>query len=482
MRNYKISATSYYNLSRCHRRVYLDLYGNPEERGEHSDFLQLLWEKGIQIEKEILEKIKKDRTVDEVVGYPSQDTFSETIKLMSTGSPLIYQGVLIDEDKIGRPDLLERIEGNSKFGTYQYIPCDIKSGRATEGKDGEDIKAHYADQILFYGNLLEKIQGIKPTIGKLIDIEGVETNFQLEEYDPDYKQNTLIINSIAYDKKEPELQISGTCKECIWCDHCLKLANEKRDPTLLFKLGKQKYALRDRGIRTIEDLSQINIAEFLLPQNKIPRAGEKTLHQWKRRALVWIDNKPVLHNRSSFRSTTREIYYDIEDDPSVDNVYLHGIIEVKNGKKDNYKNFCAWDKCEEEKAARLMWEYIDSLSDNDVIYHYGSYEKTKLKRLKEKYNLSESALEKFDRLRIDLYRELEKSSDWPTYSYGIKSIAKILNFKWTAEDASGANSIVWYNDYRKNPESRKDLLDKISTYNKEDCEAMIVVKNWLSKA
>ena len=481
MRNYKISATSYYNLSRCHRRVYLDLYGNPEERGEYSDFLQLLWEKGIQIEKEILEKIKRNRAVDEVTGYPDQNTFSETIKLMSAGSPLIYQGVLIDEDKVGRPDLLERVEGSSKFGTYHYIPCDIKSGRATEKKDGEDIKAHYADQVLFYGNLLEKIQGIKPTIGKLIDIEGVETNFRLEEYDPDYKQNTLIINSIAYDKKEPELQIGGTCKECVWCNHCLKLAKEKRDPTLLFKLGKQKFALRDRGIRTIEDVSQINIAEFLLPQNKIPRAGEKTLNQWKRRALVWIDNKPVLRNRPSFKAANREIYYDIEDDPSIDNVYLHGIIEIKNGKKDSYMNFCAWDRYEEEKAARLMWEYIESLSDDDVIYHYGSYEKTKLKRLKEKYNLPEGPLEKFDRLRVDLYREIEKSSDWPAYSYGIKSIAKILNFKWTTEDASGANSIVWYNDYRKNPESRKDLLDKISTYNKEDCEAMIVVKNWLSK-
>ncbi len=92
----------------------------------------------------------------------------------------------------------------------------------------------------------------------------------------------------------------------------------------------------------------------------------------------------VNHNKPSFRSASREIYYDIEDDPSIDNVYLHGIIEVKNGKKDAYRSFCAWDRCEEEKAARLMWEYIESLSDDDVIYHYGSYEKTKLKGLKEK--------------------------------------------------------------------------------------------------
>ena len=99
----------------------------------------------------------------------------------------------------------------------------------------------------------------------------------------------------------------------------------------------------------------------------------------------------------------------------------------------------------------------------------------------EKYNLPISTLEKFDRLRVDLYREIERNSDWPTYSYGIKSVAKILNFEWSAEDASGANSIVWYNDYKKNPDNGKDLVQKILTYNKEDCEAMVVVKKWLAQ-
>ena len=477
---YKVSASSFYNLSKCHRRVYLDLYGNPEEKGEYSDFLQLLWEKGVQIEQEIIDKIRKGKDIVSVRGLASQDTFEETIKLMKAGVPLIYQGVLIKGDHIGRPDILEKIDEASDFGSYCYIPCDIKSGRATVDKESDDVKEHYANQILFYIELLEAIQGKKPIIGKIIDIEGMETSFMASDYEADYQGNKAIIESIVYNKKEPEPLIGGGCRDCVWSASCLKWAVSKRDPTLLFKLGKQKYGLREKGIRTIEDLTKINITDFLTAKNKIYRVGEKTLQQWKRRASVWINNTPVVHTKPTLKNAKKEIYYDIEDDPSIDHVYLHGFITVENGKKGKYESIVAPDRKDEEGAAKKLWEYIESLSEDDVIYHYGSYEKTKANRLKEKYGLSESVMEKFDKLRVDLYRVLESSSDWPTSSYGIKSIAKHLGFKWTAEDASGANSIAWYNDYRKDPEHNKELLQKILTYNEEDCEAMIIVKEWLA--
>src|SRR3989338_6568208 len=106
--DYRISASSFYNLSKCHRRVYLDLYGNPDEKGEYSDFVQMLWERGVRIEREIIEKIRKERDIVSVDGPASEDLFAQTLKLMKEGAPLIYQGVLINKDHIGRPDLLEK--------------------------------------------------------------------------------------------------------------------------------------------------------------------------------------------------------------------------------------------------------------------------------------------------------------------------------------------------------------------------------------
>lgn len=476
---YKISATSFYNISKCKRRIYMDLYGDQKEKGEYSDFLQLLWEKGVRIEREIIGKVFKDKEIVNVEGKADEDTFNQTIELMKSGASYIYQGVLISGDWIGRPDILEKIQGSSKFGGYYYIPCDIKSGRATTEKDGDSVKKHYANQVLFYAELLEKIQGTKPKEGKILDIDGEETTFSIAEYDDNYLEDKEIVEAIVYQKKEPEPIIGGVCKECVWDNVCLKIAVEKQDPSLLFKLGKQKYGLREKGIHTIQDLSKINVKEFH-KANKIKRVGEKSLQQWYRRANVWISQKPIIHTNPELRKAKREIYYDIEDDPSIDHVYLHGFVVVENGNRQDYMSLLAPNREDEEKIARKLWDYISNLTEDDVIYHYGSYEKTKANRLKEKYNLDDTIIEKFDRLRIDLYRIIERSSDWPVSSYGIKSIAKQLGFHWTSEDASGANSIAWYTDYQKDPENNKEFLEKILTYNEEDCEAMIIVKDWLN--
>lgn len=477
--SFRVSASSFYNLSKCHRRVYLDLYGNPDEKGEYSDFVQMLWERGVRIEREIIEKIRNERSLVSVEGAAGEELFAQTLKLMKDGTPLIYQGVLINQDHIGRPDLLEKQDGKSKFGNYLYIPCDIKSGRATTDKDGGDVKKHYANQVLFYCELLEAIQGVKPDVGKIIDIAGQETIFSVNEYEAEYQESKTVLGGIVYDKKEPEPIIGGICKECVWSAPCLKLANGRQDPTLLFKVGKQKYQLRDNGVCNIDDLCGIDVAEFSVPPKKMYRVGPATLEQWKRRANVWKARKPVVHKKPDFKIAKKEVYYDIEDDPSTDHVYLHGFIEVVNEIRGEYKNFFVVDRQDEEKAAKDFWRYINSLSEEDVVYHYGSYEKTKANRLREKYDLPEATLEKFDRLRVDLYRVVEQCSDWPLSSYGVKSIAKHLGFKWTSEDASGANSIAWFQEYQSNP-ANKELLQKILTYNREDCEAMIVVKNYLA--
>ena len=62
---------------------------------------------------------------------------------------------------------------------------------------------------------------------------------------------------------------------------------------------------------------------------------------------------------------------------------------------------------------------------------------------------------------------------FPTYSNGLKDIAKYLGFSWTESDASGLQSIVWrakwetsYDDSWKN---------KLLTYNLEDCIALKIV-------
>lgn len=456
----------------------MDEHWDISQRGEESDFARMLWEKGVQIEEEIIKKIKEEVPFESIEGPASQDLFEATLELMKKGVDLIYQGVLIHEDKIGRPDLLEKVPGESLFGDFYYLPSDIKSGRATIREESSQIKKHYANQMVFYCELLEKIQGVRPPQARIIDIAGDVTEFDIAEYEQVYSDSNELVNAIVYHKKEVQPIISATCKQCVWHDPCYKWAKERNDPTLLFYLGAKVDDFKRRGVCTIADVKDINVADFS-GKNKIKGVGDKTLLQLKRRAEVFLDGKPIIFEKPQLRVSPLEVYYDIEDDPSIDHIYLHGFIEVKNGKKSDYTYFLAPDRQNEKEAALQFWNYIEKLPDHAVIYHYGNYEKTKANLLMKKYELDPAILEKFDRLRIDLYEAVKKCSDWPLTSYGIKPIAKFLGFNWNAEDAGGANSIAWYSEYRRDPQNKQNLLNKILTYNKDDCEATIVVKEWL---
>jgi uncharacterized protein len=99
-----------------------------------------------------------------------------------------------------------------------------------------------------------------------------------------------------------------------------------------------------------------------------------------------------------------------------------------------------------------------------------------------KYDLDETVFARYVKREYDLYTELVvKYSDWPTYSYGIKQIARVIGFAWRDPDPGGANSIAWYNAYLADP-AREDLLRRLLEYNEDDCRAMLAVKRYFERA
>jgi len=143
--------------------------------------------------------------------------------------------------------------------------------------------------------------------------------------------------------------------------------------------------------------------------------------------------------------------------------------------------FLARHPGEEEQVVREFWKFLEE-ADDAVFYVYSAKERTTLKHLMERYSLDESVFERYVKQEYDLCAKLVvEYSDWPTYSYGIKRIAKLIGFEWRDPDPSGANSIVWYNEYLRDP-SREDILQRILEYNEDDCRAMIVVKECFSES
>ncbi|MFY4730346.1 TM0106 family RecB-like putative nuclease, partial [Nitrospira sp. BLG_2] len=209
----------------------------------------------------------------------------------------------------------------------------------------------------------------------------------------------------------------------------------------------------------------------------IPRMSEQSLARMKNRALVRLAGKPEIRQGYAFPQAAREIYFDIEDDPTRGLVYLFGMVIKDGSGEPRFTYFVAKSQEEEEPTVRAFWEFLGA-GRGDVYYVYSHKERTTLRMLKDRYGLDEAVFEKYKASEFDLYQKLVvEYSDWPTYSYGIKQIAKLLGFKWRDPDPSGANSIAWYNEYLKNP-SNQAALQRIIKYNEDDCRAMVAVKEY----
>jgi len=486
----KIIATDFYNYRKCKFLPYIEKHGDQRKKVEVSRFVRLLWERGLQHEDKIIEEIigKDGRTFARIKKTEpvNKRTFEKTIALMKRGIDYIYQGVLLSDNYAGRPDLLEKVKGSSKFGNYYYIPVDIKSGKGYRGdsfKEGKP-KISYKLQLTFYVLLLSQIQEYKPSFGKIINIDKEELKYKISTKEKRFQKVLDEIEQMTQGKKLYEPAIGGKCSLCPWQDHCFKWAKERQDLSLLFSLGTLKYGMQDYGVKKIDDILDKPLDKWLDELEEIKdkgyfyRISKKKFKKIYKRAEVFKEGKERIYSKLNFPETSKEIHFDIEDDPTQDVVYLFGFwIRDFDKNQEYYKYIMADNLEEEEEVTRKLWDFLKK-NQGTPIYHYSHHEISTLKRLQEKYDLDKSVIDQLEEDSVDLYRKVKRHSDWPLYSYGLKAICKYIGFSWSAADAGGANSIEWFSQFLKGD---KKMKEKILKYNTEDCQATAYLKDYLVK-
>ena len=122
-----------------------------------------------------------------------------------------------------------------------------------------------------------------------------------------------------------------------------------------------------------------------------------------------------------------------------------------------------------------IWnQFLDLLGavENPLLFHYGSYETTFLKRMRLRYGVpSENkvgarAVERPTNLLSVIFAKVY----FPTHSNSLKEIARFLNFNWSEAEASGSTAIAWRQQWERS--GCHALMQKLITYNAEDCEAL----------
>ena len=172
-----------------------------------------------------------------------------------------------------------------------------------------------------------------------------------------------------------------------------------------------------------------------------------------RERKIHIAGKPELHLKQT------PVYLDVEGVPDRDFYYLIGL-RIKDGDSYVQHSFWANDVAEEKKIWVAFLRTLAKI-ENPQLIHYGSYETIFLKRMKERYNEAVKNPAFLDQLIVDavnLLSVIYAQTYFPTYSNGLKDIARYLGFQWSDSNASGLHSLVWRSEWESSGPSLKQRL------------------------
>jgi predicted RecB family nuclease len=484
-----VTAAMLYNLVACPHRVTMDLYADAVERDSPNAFVELLWERGSLYEKEVIDGLSSPFfDISRFAGVEKEKLTSEA---MERGELLIYGGRIGFEGLLGEPDLLRK-QGSG------YVAGDIKSGSGEEGPDDNSKpKIHYAVQLGLYTDILER-KGLSSGRHAFVwDVHGREVLYDFQIPYGRRSPRTLWDN---YEDALHEAQaiisrtmttlpaFSAACKPCHWYTACVRRLKETDDLTTIPELGRSKRDVMYGSVRTVSQFANADPQNFIKGSKSVfAGIGSETLSKFHQRAklLSKSDGRPYTRAPILFPHHDRELFFDIEVDPMRDIYYLHGFVERlqrDNSTETFVSAFAEAATPEAEKRAFAdAWGYIRERQPC-TIYYYSKYERTVYRVLREKYPdvcSADDVEQLFDPANaIDLYNDVvKKTTEWPTWDFSIKTLAKYLGFTWRDSHPSGAASIEWFHRWigSADPAIRQRILD----YNEDDCRATRVLRDAL---
>jgi uncharacterized protein len=281
------------------------------------------------------------------------------------------------------------------------------------------------------------------------------------------------------------------CSRCDWSSVCRSRRLEDDHLTLVADLGRsQANKLEAAGITTLTELAESAEGDGF--------AGLDSFGKYQQQAALQLDHR--LSGRPSWRllqpgepdtptsgfgrlpeSTADDLFFDIESDPFLivgGLEYLFGITD----RDDHFTPIWAESPADERAAfERMMDNFTAVLASNPAmhIYHYGIYEPVAMKRLAARYGTRQAELDRLLRgdVLVDLHQVTRQSLQASVESYSIKKLEIFYREKRETEVNSGVESALEYEQWLVSGD--RTHLDKIATYNFDDCVSTRQLLGWL---
>ncbi|MEJ7569279.1 MAG: TM0106 family RecB-like putative nuclease [Gaiellaceae bacterium] len=461
-------------LSLAHARGKIE---RPEVENEQAE---LVFRKGIEHEHAYLGSLRAQGLSVLEIADPRGDyerAAGETAEAIRAGeADVIYQAVFADEGWRGVADFLLR----QPDGTYEAL--DTKLARSA--------KPAYILQLCFYDGELGRIQGRAPARIHVMLGSGELASFRPEEFGAYYRRVRSRFQEFVADPPATEPYPVSHCRICDFkplcdarwdaVDHLSRVAGIRRS---------QIEKLATAGIST---LAQLGLAPDEPPPAGFDADVWERLHdqadlQLRRRetgdiGLILLKPQPEAGFALLPDSSPGDLFFDFEGNPFWDSSggleYLWGILDVEGEFTPLHAYDHATERIAFERFVDLVHERL--ARDPDLhVYHYASYEIDALRRLMGRYGTREAELD--DLLRrgvfVDLLKVVRNGIRAAVPGYGLKELEVFLDFERQAEVKDGGTSIVVFEQWMQTGE--QELLDRIDEYNREDCVATRLLRDWL---
>lgn len=447
---------------------------------------ELVFRKGREHEEAYLQRLKTEVSVmAEISLEPDLDwerAARETEQAMQDGVGVVYQAVLMDEGWRGVADFLQRVDTPSRLGPWSYEALDTKLAR--------HAKPAYILQLCFYSEQIAAIQGLAPAWIHVLLGNLTQESFHPEEFGAYYRRVCRRLEDFVADPPPTDPYPVDHCDICKFKPLCD--ADWERVDHLSRVAGIQRRQIERLGAAGIATLAALASAPpARVPSGMAAESFEKLRGQAElqlRARESHVDEYVILPPRpeSGFAllpdASPGDLFFDFEGNPFWDHEgsleYLWGILDGDGGFEPLFAS-----TREEERAA--FERFVDSVHERLVVdpalhvYHYAQYEITALRRLMGQYGTREAELD--DLLRrgvfVDLLKVVRGGLRVSRPGYGLKELETFLPLRRDAEIKEGGASIIAFEEWMltRDPE----ILAEIAAYNREDCVATRLLRDWL---
>jgi predicted RecB family nuclease len=439
--------------SQCHRKTFLLLHS--EGQGDPHEYVRLLEEQGHRNRIQYLDIIRQE--------HP--DLSAGGAADLLSGEDVLIEVHLQFRDLKADCDMLTKVRRSSSLSTHSYEPTIIVGTH--------QVTREQKLALLFNGYVLGQLQNKLPATGTIVGTDGQAHKVGLETADQTLRPMIEALRQWTGSSPStlPPVILNKHCPSCQFRKECLEQAEKDDDLSLLDRITPKKIRqYQKKGIFTVTQLSYVfKPRRSRKRRTKAPASFKVELQALAlRTGKIYIQELPALLRREV------ELFIDIEGIPDQNFHYLIGLLINERGNRSHHS---FWANTPEDEQ-RIWAEALKKINEypEAPIYHYGSYEPRAIDGLAQKYQTDCDTLK--NRL-VNLNACIYGKVYFPTRSNHLKELGKLVGASWTAPDASGLQSLVWRHRWEETGESQ--YQEMLVTYNREDCEALWLLTEELSK-